>query len=90
MTEAAAAVLARLLGRAPSAAQSAALASAYLREWNAGVSYPPGTGSPRSPTCPPASATTPGRDQDLPGQPGGTAWAAGISLPKVWPCGSMW
>jgi len=42
MAEAAAAVLARLLGRVPSAAQSADLASAYLREWNAGVSYPPG------------------------------------------------
>jgi putative hydrolase of the HAD superfamily len=42
MTEAATAVLRALLGRAPSAVQSAALAAAYLREWNAGVSYPPG------------------------------------------------
>jgi putative hydrolase of the HAD superfamily len=42
MTRAAAAVLRALLGRPPSAAQSAALAAACLREWNAGVSYPRG------------------------------------------------
>jgi putative hydrolase of the HAD superfamily len=42
MTEGAAAVLARLLGRPPAAAESTALADAYLREWNAGVSYLPG------------------------------------------------
>jgi putative hydrolase of the HAD superfamily len=35
-------VLRALLGRAPSAAQAAALAAAYLHEWNAGVSYPAG------------------------------------------------
>ncbi|MGH3276984.1 MAG: HAD family hydrolase [Streptosporangiaceae bacterium] len=43
MTEISAAVLTRMLGGYPSAARSAALASAYLREWNTGVSYPPGT-----------------------------------------------
>jgi putative hydrolase of the HAD superfamily len=43
MTEAAAAVLTRLVGQAPAEAHSTALAVAYLREWNAGVSYLPGT-----------------------------------------------
>jgi putative hydrolase of the HAD superfamily len=42
MDEVAAAVLARLLGRDPSADQAAALAGSFIREWNRGVSYPPG------------------------------------------------
>ena len=42
MDEVAAAVLARLLGRAPSADETTALAGSFLREWNRGVRYPPG------------------------------------------------
>jgi putative hydrolase of the HAD superfamily len=42
MDEVAAAVLARLLGRAPSADEAAALAGSFLRDWNRGVLYPPG------------------------------------------------
>jgi putative hydrolase of the HAD superfamily len=42
MEEVTAAVLRRLLRRDPTAAETAALAGAYLREWNTGVVYPPG------------------------------------------------
>lgn len=41
MDEVSAAVLARLLGRAPSADEAAALAGSFIREWNRGVRYPP-------------------------------------------------
>jgi putative hydrolase of the HAD superfamily len=42
MDEVAAAVLARMLRRAPSADETTALAGSFLREWNRGVRYPPG------------------------------------------------
>jgi putative hydrolase of the HAD superfamily len=43
MDEVAAAVLSRLLRRDPSGDEAAALAGSFIREWNRGVSYPPGT-----------------------------------------------
>jgi putative hydrolase of the HAD superfamily len=42
MDEVAAGVLARLLGRQPSADEAAALAGSFIRDWNQGVRYPPG------------------------------------------------
>ncbi len=42
-TEVAAAFLSRLLRRDPTPAETADLVKTYLREWNTGVVYPPGT-----------------------------------------------
>lgn len=44
MAEVAAAMLARLLGRAASADEAAAVGGSFVREWGRGIRYPPGIG----------------------------------------------